>query len=783
MNSIDPDRFSDLEWMLSSSREDEQAVIKFLVLDQYLQVLTLCQAMLQDQLAARQAAAQTLAAAVVQSDQYSGSPSAPTWIYRLAVDCCRRQEKTKTPLHCLVWLLRQEFDLPSREIAYVLETSEGKVLAELAISRKTSNADEQSGGLPEKPPTLPASFTGGSGNSKSVEDQVWQLVQSARQRRRFSARLQEAFLIGLGLILAVGLGRAAITGFTSPASPVTPTSAVITTQEMLVYPEGQPQAGAPVERRIMYPAEAGDTLTTISEKVGIRLDRLLELNKLPPEKPLQPGQPVVIALATPALSLITPTPVTPVPPLEPLTLNSSPNTIRQRILDSHHSWNTLWAAADTIFYGPAGYVGPPRVERQQVWISQPDYSLTLSGKPDGEVEIAIQASAGLITGLDSRTGTRTRLNRGILVDYSQPIHELLLPTRMRTPFRGIIEVGAEEIISGRPTLLVDLREVDLNSINSLDLEPIITGRFWVDRVTGVILRRQWFDPHHPDLITKEVVVTRIRYDLPLSNRFFDPTQPLPTRLFWYAISGEQDQGFASQPFDPVIQPERAPIPQRTPPAGHDLARSSLQYQWTSLADLDPSQPTRADVFADGYYLGEVLFGDPRSLSCLRSPDGKRIAFTEWFEEPPFGARPLRWFSLESLHTVYEPLPDLLSGSFAFSPDSRRLALFACERSPQSCGIYLLDLETGHYRQLAEMAYAGILGWRPDGEQLAFRGAKKPRDESSLWVIDADSGEFVYHGPLVPESGQPAGRSPLPGWGPVLQRTGRGVESCSQPPGD
>jgi LysM domain len=633
MFATDPDRSSDLEWRLTSRQEDEGAFVKFLVDDQYDQVFRLCLILSGDPLPARQAAQQTLATAAGKADHFSGYTSVQAWLYRLALETCIKRHSPPDQSGFLARYLHQELDLSIADTAYVLKIPESRVQAEL---EKTEIGEPGAGFAHQIAGQAVSLATLTPREMQQVQEHVLQLVHRDSRRRRLSARLQEAALVGAGLLLAVVIGRLAFASLKAPDATTVPAETdAIATQEILVYPDSQSQPGRSPERRIVYRAEAGDTLTSIAEITGVGLSRLLALNKIPPEKPLQPGQPVVIALATPALSLITPTPVTPVPPLEPLTLNSSPNTIRQRILDSHHSWNTLWAAADTIFYGPAGYVGPPRVERQQVWISQPDYSLTLSGKPDGEVEIAIQASAGLITGLDSRTGTRTRLNRGILVDYTQPIHELLLPTRMRTTFNEILEVVGEEMVAERPTIILDWFEVypEVNGERKAPEWLQHMGRFWVDKITGVILRRQWFEADQPGLIVKEAVVTQLRYDLPLSNRIFDPSLPLPTRLDWYARSTPLEEGFDLQAFKPAAQSEREPLPKRTLPADLDPARSRLQFQWTSLNELDSSQPTRADLFAEGYYLGNVKFADPRSLSCKRSPDGKLIAFTEWFEEP------------------------------------------------------------------------------------------------------------------------------------------------------
>ena len=779
----DSERSSDLEWRLTSRQEDQEALVKFLVEEQFERVFRLCLLVWEDPVTARQAALQALATAAGNAYQFTGQTSAQAWLYRITLEICRSLHSPQVNKVILARYLRQKLDLPIDEISYILKVQQSRLRVEFEKTEQTGTDTGLNDQAVQQSVSLPTLTLA---EEQQIEEEVLRLILHTSRHRRLSALLQEAFLLSLGLLLAVIVGRAAIGSLKAPAIPVTPSQlAVLATQEVLVYPGNRSLPGATPERQIIYFAEAGDTLTNIAKKTGTDIDTLLLLNEIPPKKPLQPGQPVVIAMVTPALSKITPTPVTPVPPMEPLSLQSSPDVIRQRILDSQQNWHTLWAEAAYIRYGPAGYIGPPEVDRQQAWISQPDYSLTLSGNPVGDVESAIQASGGIITSLDAQSGSLSRLESGILVTYTKPIHEILLPTRMRTNFNEVLTVHGEDTVAGRATLVVDWFEIDpeAKTGGNQDVRLMLNqGRFWVDRTTGVILHRQWFDPDQPDLVVKEIVVKQIAYDIPIPNRFFDPQRELPARLY-------QDPGgdplplgyYPSTDWQPASQ--RQSLPHQPPPADFDPAASEITFQWTNLQELKPYQSTRADVFAGGYYLGNVQFGDPRSLSCQRSPDGKRIAFTEWLEVPPYGARPMRWFNLDNIKIVNEPMPDLISGNFAFSPDSRRLALFACTRSLQSCGIYLLDLETGHYRQLVEMAFAGSLGWRPDGEQLAFRGAKKPREESSLWVVDAGSGELIYHGPLVPGSSQLAGRTPLPGWGPVLQRMGRGAEGCSQPPGN
>jgi hypothetical protein len=40
-------------------------------------------------------------------------------------------------------------------------------------------------------------------------------------------------------------------------------------------------------------------------------------------------------------------------------------------------WKSLWADAQIVRYGPAGYLGPLQVYRSQVWVEQPEQKMVL----------------------------------------------------------------------------------------------------------------------------------------------------------------------------------------------------------------------------------------------------------------------------------------------------------------------------------------------------------------------------------------------------------------------
>ena len=581
MIQSDPELSPDLEWMLENSQASDQALIDFIVEDQYRQVYSLCLTLLGDPALAWQASCTALSAAVTKAHTYPGHPSAPAWLYRITLQTCRQSQIAPPTTSNLCIFLQRILGLSTEEISYVLAVPEPEVQAWLEESSPTSISAIDSSYdnhtlIATTYPTIHGSI---QEELEQIKDEVQLHVTGFRRRRQLYLRAQEIALACLGIILVITLGRAATTLIPSPTGSLFATQTALSTQ-------------------------AGDDSPTSAS--------------------LDSGQLDLFGLGSAGFSQYTPTPVTPAPPVEPLTPASEPEVIRQRILESHQHWHTLWADGLYFLFGPPGYVGPPKVTRQQVWISQPLYSLSLSGTPSGKVEQAL----------------RSRYRRNLLVSYTLPIHELLLPTRMHTNFEGFWEVNHQESVAGRETLVVDLFGFNPTSTEAggdIANQPLHSGRFWIDTRTGVILRRQWFDRNDPELITREVLITRIDFDVDLPNEHFDPHQPLPTRLSRNASGDPLPKELIPLEAEWQPGPGREPLSRLSPPLDFDPSESSLTFQWTSLTDFDPTLPTQADVFAGNLYLGSVAFGNPARLSCDRSPDGQRIAFTEWQEGPPFGA--------------------------------------------------------------------------------------------------------------------------------------------------
>jgi len=722
----------DLAWMLQSGQASDTELVHALVWAYYPAILASTQSILSDPGRAEPAAREALANAVIKAHEYRYDRNLQDWLLGITAQTCQRSA----------------FQRPS----------------------DLSRADESRENSAENLELI----------AKDIEKQVAQM----RHRKKIATTIQEIALAIAAILMVILFGNA-VTPWTSEP---TPTSTIVkielVTQLVLITSTPAPTATPTPypERALFYTAAKGDTLESIAFKIGLPLEILQTLNGMAPDVPLKAGQQVMIGIGGPPLSQITPTPVTPAPLLEPLTLQSSPEEILRRIQENKENWHTLWADAQVIRYGPPGYVGPPRVKREQIWISQPSYGLSVSGALSGDLDFVSLSKGGEVKSLDLTTGQHNFYGGGGLVDYSLAVAQLLEPGSLRTFLVDDLAIVGSEQVIGRESLVVDWPQVESYSIDTGDplRQRQYLDRYWVDSVTGVILRKRQLGGEHLDLIIEEISVTEIAFDVDIPNRIFDEYRPFPTR-FAQDHRGEplsQEAAAPTHAWAPL--PGREPLPSRPPPSEFDPFSARLVFQWTSLPDPETSS-TQAEVFADGYSLGSVEFANPFSVVCDRSPNGQMIAFFDWKEIVPYGANELRWFSLNDLSVVIEPLPEVLPSDFAFSPDSQRLAVFGCNAQNENCGLYILDLATQAERKLLPLAAVSALTWSPDSTSLAFLGGLETGLDWQVWVIDAQTGEIIYQGVMDWDANRAASDSPTQGWGIPFPVYRGGLEACSAPP--
>jgi Tol biopolymer transport system component len=175
-------------------------------------------------------------------------------------------------------------------------------------------------------------------------------------------------------------------------------------------------------------------------------------------------------------------------------------------------------------------------------------------------------------------------------------------------------------------------------------------------------------------------------------------------------------------------------------------------------------------------LGNIPFADPSRVNCTRSPDGNRIAFSEWGKT---SVSSVRWFDLRQIDIIHDPLPALPSADFAFSPDSTQLAMIACEAS-SDCGVYLLDLDTERTRRILSLDSGYGLTWSPDGENIALLGTLKGASDGGVIVVEVRSNEVIYRGAFDWMTNTPAPDSPTHRWGVQFPSQHSGLEACTTP---
>jgi hypothetical protein len=203
---------------------------------------------------------------------------------------------------------------------------------------------------------------------------------------------------------------------------------------------------------------------------------------------------------------------TPEPPVEPLNSWSLDEEIRERLEESWALWKTLWVDAVIT----TTYDGEVRYTREQVWLQQPDKGLWLSGPLDGSPRDIRITSEGLSAIYD--------LEKSALREFDHPklvpslLNKMVFPSWSIALRKGTFEAIRREEVAGRMALVVDYTNV----------EKQVSDRFWIDTVTGVILR--WaISAFKLGIrgVTQEVEFTAIAYDAKFTEGLFDPLLPPP----------------------------------------------------------------------------------------------------------------------------------------------------------------------------------------------------------------------------------------------------------------
>jgi hypothetical protein len=505
-------------------------------------------------------------------------------------------------------------------------------------------------------------------------------------------------------------------------------------------------------------------------------------NMLSPSNPEPPPIETVIVtkivqLAAPTRVVSTPAPVITPAPLSP---GASESAVRRRMLESARYWKNLWVDALLIQHGPKGYVGAPLIRHEQVWVSQPQYSLVLSAWANRDVDHVWYAADGKVYDVELSTG------RPRLYDYHDdhlPVYSALesfiFPAQIAKEAHRL-KVTGEDQVAGREALILDWFSTNEYRI----------GRLWVDTETGIVLRWRQFQ-NGSNVVTLEVEMVSLILDADFPRGTFD-RKSLTTN---FAGAELDDPGVRRLALTRTLvepPPGHRTLDKVPPPDGFDPSQSRLAFQWNQtprsgyiqpyLADNrspdDYGEEIPVDVFADGYYLGEIRL-NPWSAICDRSADGINIAYISKSGERNEGVSSLKWINLFDLSSVSMPTADIQIGwDIAFAPDNNRLAYQGCVG--HQCGIHVLDLLTGESERVF-LQPGGYLTWNPEGDQLAWIGYLSSRRTPGVFVRDMRSGAVSYHGDVDDQTGELPEESLFTAWGGIYPDRTYGMEGCVASP--
>ncbi len=545
------------------------------------------------------------------------------------------------------------------------------------------------------------------------------------------ARLKETLLV-LFLVAAalagLRVGRALDTHHAG-----TPAATQLVAVEVTATPPLATVVPTPITRyprhAVFWRVQPGDTLPLLAQRYGVSVSDLLAWNGLDdPDAPPKAGDLIVVRMLSGGATLPG---WAEIPTAEALPANASPDDILERMRGSMVYWRTLWADAFIADYGPVGYTGPPRVLRQQVWLTQDGRSLVLEGPENGPAAMVRRTENG------EEVPAAHRL-----------LMEMLFPERLLEPDAPALRLVGWDVVGGR-------RALRLNVLRSGGLYEV----WWVDVRYGFLLRRQVFA--RGGALSFDLQVRDMALNFIPEARIFDPEHPLSH----FAVSprGDAEPPGAKAHYQPLLDsPGHVPMPlppPLMPRPDFDPAETRLTFQWDSWPSLwnpegEPvSQAVDVRLFANGYYLGEITGVQVNGMSpCVRSPDGRYLAWLPPSVSVGEGATGMTGRGLVLDEDGLRPLKldfrgddgeagdtAVPRGWMVFSSEARFL-YYAADSDALGMGIYRLEQDWkggvtyDSPRRLFHAFHTGPLAVSPSGEQLAWL---EYRDTDTWELVLAD----------------------------------------------
>jgi DNA-directed RNA polymerase specialized sigma24 family protein len=765
-----PELSPDLEWMLQSGQASREMLAEELVKDYYLPLYRLGLALHSETDKARTFAKETLSQALLETHRFHGRTSIQTWLYRIALGVSRKHwggqfwkrslfdlERGQKPPREATQGIDYETEDPLDQIRdalgedrlfalglyYLLERSTGQVAAVL----KTSEGALQSW-LGKARHIYRSCLWSHDLDDHQTDRRIKHLLQGDRQRAGFSAIELEAI-------------RAEITRETQAADKRQ--RRFTYAKELLFVGVAILVIGAALMAVSRIDADVyRSTLGIATEESPKRRESSAEIKPPIPQETLESR----------------------VAQLDLLDLHSSPEEVVDRMSQAELNWNTMWQDISLNFFGPPGYIGPSDNVRIQLWLDKPNQVKMIAGPAGRRAAYHLldrdkgfhHATMDSVLRWYYLTSDR-HLALGTAIDYlSLPVSQL------RNANRSLLVRGTE-VVASHATLVVD----QLTQTGKLE------SRMWVDRLTGVVLRKRLYAQSDPNVVVIDAITNSVYYDVAFPANTFEPgfnagETPSARRY----LSATRAQG-------PVQTRERITFPITVwaprayrepfqsfipPPTSFDPARSRLAFQY--LPNYEPwraqyNRPEEySELFAGDYYLGSLHTGDPFTIICDRSPDGEVLALAQGRTGQPRAETQLSWISLAQPKNVNMIDLDVDLAYFAFAPDNRRLALFGYGKPLGA--LYVLDTQSGQLTKLLNIEYVRSMMWSPDGTQLAIIGNwESPEYDEEVMVIDPrkgyvlDSTPYNYRGDSpVPDLPDWVSEQSFPAWMGSL-------DACAAPP--
>ncbi|MGW8250369.1 MAG: TolB family protein, partial [Anaerolineales bacterium] len=447
--------------------------------------------------------------------------------------------------------------------------------------------------------------------------------------------------------------------------------------------------------------------------------------------------------------------------------------------DEFH-FNTLWFSAEILTHEPQNPNAASSISTIQVWLS-PRQFLLIGGRLGEEPqEVSIGMRGRLYV---ARPGSDQPWFQRVHSRFADPFIDPSLLSGLYMLFGEIDELTRSEFVAMGDSLSAGR---DSWVVSQLDSGGDRIGLLYLDQETGFILRyRKLADPEisqeSGDVLPDEVIVKSISYAVDFPQELFDLSLP------WRGGYAADHTGRPGSAYPPESEPSTLSYNtqdrQTDLPEGLDLSSARLSfrfpiglYKYISMAGTE--------IYVDDYYLGRVDMGIPWSSTCQRSPDGKVLVYRTMSSDKDdltslsYGPY---YLALSRPLEIRRILPGArrVASDFAISPDSRYVAIWACERNGEPCGVYLHDIHNHRWQRLIDIQDgASDFLWSPEGDQLALRTA-----EDVVWVVSAEDGELLYTSQNDVSDQSPPPGNPIDEWGFRFPPRASGLEACINPPGD